>query len=177
MTIRLVPFGDDHVAGLEETWLDPDVLRFTSTPDPMPADWMTTWRAQFDGATKIAWAVVDDEVAERVGFVGYAVAFGIDREAGEVELGYATAPWARGRGVATATLRLLTRWALGEGMQRLALRIVPENIASRRVAETCGYTFEGVLRSLHNPDGSRSDLQSWSLLPGDLVSGDRQSAS
>lgn len=169
MTISLVPFGDEHVTGLQATWLDPDVLRFTSTPDPTPPDWITTWRAQFDGVTKISWAIVDDTSEEYGGFVGYAVAFGIDREAAELELGYATSPWARGRGVATETLRLLTAWALGEGMQRLALLIVPENTASQRVAEKCGYTFEGVLRSLHNRDGSRGDLQSWSLLPSDLA--------
>jgi len=168
MTISLVPFGDEHVKGLQATWLDPDILRFTSTPDPMPSDWITTWRAQFDGVTKVAWAIVDSDLPAP-GFVGYAVAFGIDREASELELGYATAPWARGRGVATETLRQLTAWALDEGMQRVALLIVPENTVSQRVAEKCGYTFEGVLRSLHNRDGSRSDLQSWSLLPGDLV--------
>lgn len=168
MPISLVPFGDDHVPGLRETWLDPDVLRFTSTPDPMPDDWMTTWRAQFDGETRINWAIVDSDLPAP-GFVGYAVAFEIDREAAELELGYATSPWARGRGVATATLRLLTDWALAEGMQRLALLIDLDNPASQKVAQKCGYTFEGVLRSLHNRDGSRSDLQSWSLLPSDLV--------
>lgn len=167
MTIRLVPFSDEHVDGLQETWRDPDILRFTSTPDPMPADWMTTWRAQFDGETKISWAIVDPDLPSP-GFVGYAVAFGLDREAAEVELGYATAPWERRRGVATAALNLLTQWALDEGMQRIALLIVPENTGSQRVAEKCGYRFEGVLRSLHNRDGSRGDLQSWSLLPGDL---------
>jgi len=167
MTISLVPFGDEHVAGLQATWLDPDVLKFTSTPDPTPADWITTWRAQFDGETKVSWAIVDSELPAP-GFVGYAVAFGIDREAAELELGYATSPWARGRGVATTTLQLLTRWALDEGMQRLSLLIVPENVSSQHVAQKCGYSFEGVLRSVHNRDGSRSDLQSWSLLPSDL---------
>lgn len=165
--IRLVPFTDEHEAPQVETWRDPDVLRFTSTPDPTPPDWIVTWRAQFDGVSKLVWAVVDDQVAEQSGYVGYAVAFGIDREAGEVELGYATSPWARGRGVATATLRLLTDWALAEGFQRLSLLIVPDNARSQRVAQKCGYTFEGLLRSLHNRDGSRSDLQSWSLLPSD----------
>lgn len=169
MTIRLVPFGDEHVAGLQATWLDPDILRFTSTPDPTPADWMTTWRAQFDGESRVNWAIHDDTVPEHAGFVGYAVAFNLDREAAEVELGYATAPWARGRGVATAALSLLTQWALAEGMQRLTLLISPENLASQRIAEKCGYTFEGVLRSLHNRDGTRSDLTCWSLLPADLA--------
>lgn len=166
MSIRLVPFGDEHVDGYLNTIADPDVLRYTSTPDPIPPDWVETWRAQFDGENRINWAIVDDELPAP-GFVGYAVAFGIDREAGELELGYATSPWARGRGVATASLALLTDWALAEGFQRLALLIDPDNPASQAVARRCGYQYEGTLRSLHNRDGTRSNLQSWSLLPTD----------
>lgn len=169
MTIRLAPFGDEHVAGMAETIRDPDIIRFTSTPEPRPADWLETWRAQFDGTTRVNWAIVDDEAATYSGFVGYAVAFKIDRDAAQLELGYATAPWARGRGVATSTLRLITAWALTEGMQRIGLLIDVDNPASQTVARRCGYVFEGVLRSLGNGDGSRSDLQSWSLLPADLA--------
>lgn len=166
MSISLVPFTDAHVEPMERTIRDPEIIRYTSTPEPRPPDWIDTWRAQFDSVTKFGWAVVDSDLAEP-GFVGYAVAFGIDREAGEVELGYATSPWARGRGVASETLRLLSDWALGEGFQRLSLLIDLDNKASQRVAERAGYTFEGVLRSLHNRDGTRGDLQSWSLLPSD----------
>ncbi len=151
MTIRLVPFTDEHLGPMAATIRDPDILRFTSTPDPTPADWLTTWRTQFDGETKVSWAIVDDASPDHDGFVGYAVAFDIDREAAELELGYATSPWARGHGVATATLALLTDWALDQGMHRLALLISPENTGSQRVAEKCGYVFEG----------AREDLQHW----------------
>ena len=43
-----------------------------------------------------------------------------------------------------------------------------DNPASSRVAEKVRYTFEGVLRSVHHRDEDRVDLQSWSLLPGEL---------
>ncbi len=92
----------------------------------------------------------------------------VDRHDLEVELGYAVAPWARGRGAATETLRQLTRWAFAEGLQRVTAIISVDNPASSRVAEKVGYTFEGVLRSLHVVDGRRGDMQSWSILPGEL---------
>jgi RimJ/RimL family protein N-acetyltransferase len=75
---------------------------------------------------------------------------------------------ARGRGVATAILRLLTGWAFRDlGAERLFLIIDVENQASSRVAERCGYRREGVMRSLHIKQGRRTDAALWSRLPSD----------
>jgi RimJ/RimL family protein N-acetyltransferase len=165
--IRLVPLDDSHVPAMLETLRDPEVLRFTRTPQPLPESWLDEWRARFDGVARAAWAVVDgpDDAAQ---FVGYAVTGPINREDLDVELGYAVSPWARGRGVATETLRQLSQWAFDQGMQRLTALISLDNPSSSRVAEKAGYTLEGVLRSMHHMDGRRGDLQCWSLLPGEL---------
>lgn len=162
--VRLVPLADEHVPALLDTMRDPEILRFTRTPDPMPEGWLEKWRAGLDGEQRMGWAILDAEGS----FVGYAVTGPINRKDLEVELGYAVSPWARGRGTATETLRELTRWAFAEGMQRVTALISVDNPASSRVAEKVGYTFEGVLRSVHHVDGRRGDLQSWSILPGEL---------
>ena len=146
-TIQLVPLGLEHLAAIREIMRDPEVLRFTRTPDPMPDAWMATWYAKFDEDDRVGFAIMEDH---------------------EVELGYALGPQARGRGVATEALRLLTRWAFDEGMVRVVAGISVDNPASSRVVEKVGYTFEGVLRSVHHVNGSRMDLQSWSILPGEL---------
>lgn len=161
--LRLEPLGREHVPDLLATMSDPDVLRFTRTPVPMPDGWVEEWLRQFDGEHRAAWAVLLDDR-----FAGYAVTGPINRADAEVELGYAVAPWARGQGVATETLRELTRWAFAEGMQRVTALISVENPGSSRVVERVGYTYEGVLRSVHHRDGARGDLQSWSILPGDV---------
>jgi RimJ/RimL family protein N-acetyltransferase len=102
--------------------------------------------------------------------LGFAVAPRIEAEARTAELGYAVAPAARGRGVATQALRLLTDWALSElGALRLELLISVDNEASKRVAAGCGYVREGVLRSLYFKQGRRQDTEIWSRLPGDLA--------
>jgi ribosomal-protein-alanine N-acetyltransferase len=162
-TIRLVPLTTEHVPLLLETMRDSEILRYTRTPDPMPDGWIEEWLSQFDGEYRAGFAVLEDEE-----FVGYAVTGPIDHEGLEVELGYAVSPWGRGRGVATETLRQLTVWAFEEGMQRVTALISVENRASSRVAEKAGYTFEGVLRSVHNTDGRRADMECWSMLPGEL---------
>jgi RimJ/RimL family protein N-acetyltransferase len=163
--IHLVPLAREHVPALLETMRDPDTLRFTRTPHPMPEGWLDGWLAGFDGEHRVAFAILDDGADE---FLGYAVTGPINRKDLEVELGYAISPRARGRGVATETLRQLTRWAFDEGMQRVTAVISVDNPSSSRVAEKAGYSFEGVLRSLHVVDGRRGDMQSWSILPGEL---------
>ena len=162
--IRLVTLADEHVPALLETMRDPDVLRFTRTPDPMPDGWIEEWLARYDAHRQAAFAILEGDE-----FVGYAVTGPIDRDGLEVELGYAVSPWGRRRGVATETLRELTRWAFEQGMQRVTALISVDNPASSRVATKVGYTFEGVLRSVHQVGDRRGDLQSWSILPGELV--------
>ncbi len=84
-------------------------------------------------------------------------------------VGYWLAPGARGRGVATHAVCLLARWAFAElGLARLELTCSPDNEASQRVAERCGFSREGLLRS-HVPfkEGRRDSLI-YSLLPGEL---------
>ncbi len=96
------------------------------------------------------------------------VALAIDRPGRTVELGYAIAPSARGRGVATEALRQLTAWALSElDVLRIELRINVDNEASKRVAERCGFVREGVLRSMPLKAGVWGDLEVWSRLATD----------
>ena len=93
----------------------------------------------------------------------------IDLGVGRTAVGYWLAPEARGRGVATAAVRLIARWAFAElGMARLELTCGPDNEASQRVALRCGFVREGVLRS-HMPfKGTRRDTVVFSLLPQEL---------
>jgi RimJ/RimL family protein N-acetyltransferase len=87
----------------------------------------------------------------------------------DASVGYRTAPWARGRGVATTALGAATRWAFGSlGLERIELPHALDNVASCRVAEKCGYRFEGVLRGAYREhDGSRTDEHLHARLAGD----------
>jgi RimJ/RimL family protein N-acetyltransferase len=86
-------------------------------------------------------------------------------------IGYWCAPEARGRGVTTRALRLLSRYGLEDlDLERLELITDPDNRASQRVAEKVGFRREGILRShLLHPDGRRRDSVMFSLLPGELT--------
>ena len=167
--IRLEPFAESHLPGIAAMIDDPGVLRYTRVPDPPPTDFPTTWLARYvegrKGGTREAFAIVD---ARDGAFLGLAVAPRIEREARTAELGYVVAPWARGKGVATAAVRQLTAWAFAElGMLRLELLISTDNPASRIVAQRCGYVLEGTMRSHYFKQGIRGDTEIWSKLPTD----------
>jgi RimJ/RimL family protein N-acetyltransferase len=166
--IRLVPLGREHLPILADVVNDPDVLRFTRVPDPPPEDFAEGWFAGYEvgrrAGTRDAFAILDGDGT----FLGAAVAPAIDRATRTVELGYTIMPAARGRGVATCALALLTDWAFDSlDAERIELYISEDNDASKRVAERNGYRYEGTLRSLYFKQDMRADTEIWSKLPTD----------
>jgi RimJ/RimL family protein N-acetyltransferase len=166
--VRLEPLGEQHLAGVAGLFEDEGVLRYTRVPDPVPAGWEREWLGFYvEGrkeGTRDAFAVVDGDGS----FLGLGMGFGIDREGRQLELGYVVAPDARGRGVATKTLELLTDWAFSElEALRIELWISVGNEPSKRVAEKAGYRLEGTLRSYHFKQGRRDDFEIWSRLASD----------
>ncbi|MFI0422708.1 GNAT family N-acetyltransferase [Spongiactinospora sp. 9N601] len=83
-------------------------------------------------------------------------------------IGYLLAPWARGRGLASAAARGVAEWAFRNGAQRIELLADVENIASQRVAGAAGFLREGIRRGLeHRRDGEYHDMVAFARLAGD----------
>jgi RimJ/RimL family protein N-acetyltransferase len=161
----------DDVPEIAEACRDPEIGRWIPfVPVPYTqrdaAEYVDACLAAGDGRYPFAITAADDDRllgsidlgvnAMRTGHVGYWVA----REA-------------RGLGVCTHALGVLSRWALGElGLGRLELITDPDNHASQRVAEKAGFQREALLRShLLYRDGRRTDSVMFSLLPGELRPG------
>ena len=88
---------------------------------------------------------------------------------GIVQVFYWITREARGRGVATKALELVSAWAFERlGAPRVQLLVEPENVGSQRVAEKAGFTCEGLLRSYMDFHDTRRDAFMFSLLPGEL---------
>jgi RimJ/RimL family protein N-acetyltransferase len=166
--VRLVPLGREHLPGLERAVEDPEIVHGTRIPEPPPPGFHETWLERYEegwrDGSRAGFAIEDESGA----FLGIAVAPRVDGAAQTAELGYAVLAEARGRGVATDALRLLTEWAFAElGAMRLELMISVANEPSKRVAERCGYVREGVLRSVYVKPGRREDTEIWSRLAAD----------
>jgi RimJ/RimL family protein N-acetyltransferase len=57
---------------------------------------------------------------------------------------------------------------LEHGFQRVEVRVAPGNVASRRVMEKAGFTYEGLLRNAGYVHSGRVDLEVWSFVAADL---------
>ncbi|HST24497.1 MAG TPA: GNAT family N-acetyltransferase [Gaiellaceae bacterium] len=167
--IRLVTVSAAHLDGLAGLLEDPEVVRNTRVPEPWEQGFEHRWlKAYEDGqkdGSRDGFAIED---ADTGAFLGIAGLVGIERDANQAEIGYVVVREARGRGIATRALRLVTDYALGEvGLDRVQLLINVDNEPSLRVAERCGYSREGVFRSLYLKPGRRADMAVYSRLPGD----------
>ena len=77
-------------------------------------------------------------------------------------------PSTAGRGYVTEAVQLVVDYLFGAKKQhRIHLVIVPENLASRRIAEKCGFQLEGTVRGAFFNDGRNQDVVLYSLLRTD----------
>ena len=172
MLVALRPWRGDDVPDRLMAFADPLVQRFSwAGVAPYSAvDARAYFAAQERGRVcggEISFALVapDDDTA----VLGGASLYGIDRGERRATVGYWLIESARGRGLASRAVRLLAAWAFSElGTARLELTCAPENAASQAVAERCGFTREGILRSHMVFKGARRDTVMYSLLPGEL---------
>jgi RimJ/RimL family protein N-acetyltransferase len=73
-----------------------------------------------------------------------------------------------GRGIVTEALHLFSYLLFAsKKINRLELKIFPENAASKRVAAKCGYQLEGIARGGIFHRGAYRDMEVYSLLRGE----------
>lgn len=148
---------------------DPELQRWVPVPVPYErshaVDFVTSrperWAAE-DG--EMTFAVTDRADGSLLGMVGLHA-----HDTTMREIGFWTAPQARGRGVMTAAARLACRWGFEDlGLTRIEWWACVGNDASRRVAEKLGFTMEGTCRSRLLHRGERIDGWVGGLLRGEL---------
>ncbi|MDQ1125161.1 RimJ/RimL family protein N-acetyltransferase [Microbacterium sp. SORGH_AS 505] len=125
---------------------------------------------RFDDAAK-NWAVEIDGRA-----VGNVAATGIEFRHQTAWMSYWLAPFARGRGVAVASLARVSDWAFRIGLHRLELGHRVNNPASCRVAHAAGYLAEGVERDKLRYGDERHDVETHARLATDPRPPERETA-
>ena len=138
---------------------DPDVQQWNPVASVTDATTAEEWLARgadWSEGHHATFSVVDAATGR---FAGNVSLHRIDREQATASIGYRVAPWARGRGVATAAVAEVTDWSFASlGIARVELCHAVANPASCRVAVKAGYAMEGTLRaSWAHHDGNRYD--------------------
>lgn len=168
--IRLVPFTERDEADMERLGDEPGVYENTYIPAWRDLGFARRWVAMYvsgwDDGSRAGFTI---RSLEDDSFLGFASLPHVELDKGEAEAGYVVSVGARRRGVATAALRLISRWGIESlGLMRIYLHIDPANEGSRGVAERCGFVSEGTMRSVYFKEGRRVDSALYSLLPSDL---------
>ena len=166
--VTLRAWRDTDVGALAALMDDRAIGRWTRAPSPYEErhaiEWLATHSTMLRRRTELPLAITDASSGELLGSVSIRFP-----EEGRGEFGYLLGAKARGRGRATAALRLLARWAFEDlGMQRLEVLVQPDNEPSLALAERVGFRREGVLRSYTVIAGRRVDMVVLGMLPGEL---------
>ncbi|MEU5672181.1 GNAT family N-acetyltransferase [Micromonospora sp. NPDC047753] len=169
--VLLRPWRETDAEAVHRACQDPDIQRWTTVPRPYRPEhahgFVTEMsRKAWAEGTGAPFAVCDPDTGELLGSSGLT-SIG---EGGTGEIGYWTAPWARGRGVMVRATRAVARWSFDTlGLRRLIWQAEVGNHASRLVALRAGFRIDGRLR-LADPALLPGSADGWigSLLPGEV---------
>jgi len=108
------------------------------------------------------WGIEDKKTRKLIGTVGFVW---WKPEEGTAEIGYALSPEYWGKGIMTEAAKKLIAFGF-ERMYliRIQARCFAENIASARVMEKSGMTYEGTLRKAVYRKGKHWDIKIYSIL-------------
>jgi len=172
--VALRAWTRDDIGFVVEACQDPEVSRYSpAIPFPYTEADALGW-VESQEPTRLAGGGLDFSVTravtgELLGAIGLAK---VSQTRMSAATGYWLAREARGHGHISRAVRVLARWAFDDlELARLELTADPENIASQRVAERCGFRKEGHLRSdiVVRHSGQRRDSLVYGLLPGELI--------
>jgi RimJ/RimL family protein N-acetyltransferase len=147
--VRLVPLELDHVAGLAEIGLDPEIWQWTLARPASEADvrdWATAAIRNRDAGTELPFATLDAATGQPIGSSRY---MNIVLEHRRLEIGWTWLAPGRQRTGANreAKLLMLTHAFETVGCRRVEFKTDSLNEPSRTALLGIGATFEGIFRN------------------------------
>jgi signal transduction histidine kinase len=167
--VSLRPPGQSDVPAIAAACVDPEIARWVPVPVPYTVEDARTFveaaTGEWSSGTSATFAIIERARDTLVGMVGLHRG---DRP-GRASVGYWLAPAARGHGLATRSVRLVSDWAFDDPtLTRLELTTLVGNGASGRVAMRAGFRREGILRSYLAFRGRIVDVVMHAIVRDDL---------
>jgi RimJ/RimL family protein N-acetyltransferase len=170
-TARLImrPFVPDDVDTYHTyIYSDPDVTRYLPGGKPRPKE---RTQATLDFAIEhgekhgfTLWALIRKADQQFIGHCGLVYA----PDSSDVELAYAIGKAFWGQGYTSEAAHASLRYGFETvGLDEIIALAYPENIASQRVMQKCGMTYEGLTDQYRNLTGVLYRLKREEFVPGD----------
>ena len=171
MSISLVPFQARYAKLLVQWREDPVVKKY----NPLYPSSIESLRkrlskasadfSDFDKVEQLFWFI---QAEERL--IGNISLRNINKQMLTAEIGYAVVASARGKGCATAAVRMVTEDAFRlTKLRKLIAYVHEDNLASRRVLEKVGYKPEGLLREHYLVGGIPANEVLYGILRREVV--------
>lgn len=163
--VQLRPWSEKDLPAIEEASRDPQVPMGTTVPEVFtPAEGRAFVHRQHSRLLKgegVSLAVADAQTGVASGLV-------ILRrrpQPGVGGVGYWIIPSARGRGMASRAVDLITTWGLASlDLHRVEAWVTRDNLASQGVLESAGFEREGLLRKFLVLSGEPRDVYVYARL-------------
>lgn len=165
--LLLRPWEREDAAAYLSAYQDEETRRWhTHRPstEAQVQEWFAGYRQDWEREKGCHWAVARDGGQ----VLGRMALRGLDFDDGVANVAYWVLPAARGAGVASHALAVLSAWALDVvGFHRLELDHSTRNHVSCRVATKAGYRLEGTKRNAAVHDDGRHDMHLHARVRGD----------
>jgi RimJ/RimL family protein N-acetyltransferase len=175
--VTLRAHSEDDVERIVEQSTDPASIAWTIVPVPYIRDDAKRFvRHAMPGGwdSDQEWAFAVEHEGEFAGTVSLR-----NRDSRRAEVAYGSHPQARGRGVMSRALRLLLAWGFtpetegGRGLETVLWLANRGNWASRRLAWSVGFSFDGTVRGWLDHRGEMVDAWAGTLRRGEDLSPNR----
>lgn len=168
--LRLRPIVAADAERIQEACSDERTQRWLGRlPSPYTLedahDYVESRTVQLAEGSGVTWAVTEGDDDRLLGTVGWFDHVPQER----CEIGYWTHPDARGRGLMTRAMGVVTRHVVDElGVARVTAYAAVDNTASRRVIEANGFTQYGVERRGIELREGRADMAMYDVLASEV---------
>ena len=120
------------------------------------------------------WAIIERESGSCIGQIAY---FLVDKNNHFAEIEYCVGAHFQKNGYATEATRAVITYGFREiQLHKVQICVRPQNAASRRVIEKCGFTYEGTLRDFFFRGGKYEGRMYFSMLDSEFHSSDDASS-
>jgi ribosomal-protein-alanine N-acetyltransferase len=174
--MQLVALSLEHVGPMFRMRSDPDVMRYIPrTLAKTNADveaLIQMIHERFQQKLAINWAMIKTADKQMIGYIGLV---NIDAENDHAEIGYILLPEFQKNGFMHEAMQAVIDFSFEKlCVHRLSATVDPENMASSKVLEKCGFKLEGHLREHEIFEGRYLDSLIYGLLNREYRSNQQQ---